>query len=74
MHLLNGNLSGAIRNGSGLQSTGKMKIHFGTGNDSTEDYYIQIGNSTASALGVGNAANVIAAACTVSTQAAARTP
>jgi len=38
IHLLNGNLSGAF-NGSGINSTGKAKIHFGTGNDSAEDYY-----------------------------------
>ncbi len=71
VYLLNGNLSGTnnpatwgsggdgIRghDGTGLQSVGPMKIHFGTGNDSTEDYYyIAIGNSTASALGVGNQA------------------
>ena len=73
VHLLNGNLSGATHSGTGLTSTGKMKIHFGTGNDSAEDYYyVQIGNSTASALGVGNSADVNAAAYTVSTQAAAQ--
>jgi len=72
VHLLNGNLSGPGHNGEGLQSTGKLKIHFGTGNDSAEDYYyITIGNSTASALGVGSEA-VGAAAQTVSTQAAAQ--
>ncbi len=38
-------------NGTGLQPTGPMKVHFGTGNDSSEDYYfISVGNSTASAL------------------------
>lgn len=66
IHLLNGNLSsastaaaewGASHSGEGLDSTGPMKVHFGTGNDSAEDYYyIAIGNSTASALGVGNSA------------------
>jgi flagellin len=55
VYLLNGNLSASSHNGAGLASTAKMKIHFGTGNDSAEDYYyIQIGNATASALGVGN--------------------
>ncbi len=50
-----------------------MKVHFGTANDSAEDYYyIQIGTSTASALGVGNAAATSAKAYTVSTQAAAQ--
>ena len=56
--LLNGNLSGATHDGTGLTSTGKMKIHFGTANDSAEDYYyIQIGSATASALGVGSEAS-----------------
>jgi flagellin len=55
IYLLNGNLSADNFSGSGLQSSGKLKVHFGAGNDSAEDYYyIQIGNSTASALGVGN--------------------
>jgi flagellin len=54
IYLLNGNLSGATHNGSGLTSTGKLKVHFGSGNDSAEDYYyVQINNATASALGVG---------------------
>jgi len=41
IYLLNGNLSGnsATHNGSGVSSTGPLKIHFGTGNDSSEDYY-----------------------------------
>jgi len=54
IYLLNGNLSGSIHNGSGMQSTGKLKVHFGTANDCAEDYYyIQIGTCTASALGFG---------------------
>jgi len=67
IYLLNGNLSSGATNvaewgdthvGSGIASTGPLKIHFGTGNDSAEDYYyIAIGNATASALGVGNAAD-----------------
>ena len=49
-----------------------MKIHFGTGNDSAEDYYyIRIGSATASALGVGNQA-VGSDGYTVSTQQAAQ--
>ena len=80
MKLLDGTLSAANVNdpaashdGSGLVSTGPMKIHFGTGNDSAEDYYyVTIGNCTASALGVGNEAGVDAAAYTVSTQARAQ--
>lgn len=45
MKLLDGTLSGSTHDGTGLTSTGKMKIHFGTANDSAEDYYyITIGN------------------------------
>jgi len=73
VHLLNGNLSSDTHDGSGLTSTGKMKIHFGTGNDSAEDYYyVQIGNATASALGVGNEAHTSLGGYTVSTQARAQ--
>ena len=72
IHRLNGNLSSSSHDGAGMTSTGKMKIHFGTANDSAEDYYyIQIGTSTASALGVGNqatASSATADARTVSTQ------
>jgi flagellin len=56
IHLLNGNLSGtnSVHNGATIKATGPMKVHFGTGNDSAEDYYyVSINNSTASALGVG---------------------
>ncbi|MDR1360162.1 MAG: flagellin, partial [Deltaproteobacteria bacterium] len=54
VHLLNGNLTGAHK-GSGMVSSGKLKIHFGSANDSAEDYYfIEIGSATAKALGVGN--------------------
>ncbi|MBQ9454020.1 MAG: flagellin [Desulfovibrio sp.] len=79
IHLLNGNLSSGTHDGSGtgaapgLDSTGKLKVHFGSGNDSSEDYYyIQIGNSTASAFGVGNSAASNSLAYTVSTQQAAQ--
>ncbi|WP_027177928.1 flagellin [Maridesulfovibrio bastinii] len=60
IHLLNGNMSGEVdaHDGSGMKSNGPVKIHFGTGNDSAEDYYyISIDTATASALGVGSAAN-----------------
>ena len=71
--LLDGNLSSEDHVGTGLTSTGKLKVHFGSANDSAEDYYyIQIGTSTASALGVGNQADTSAKAYTVSTQAAAQ--
>ena len=69
VHLLNGNLSSDDHDGSGLESKGKIKIHFGTGNDSAEDYYyLRIGNATASALGVGNEADSSLGGYTVSTQ------
>ena len=73
VYLLNGNLSGDSHDGEPLQSTGKLKVHFGTGNLSAEDYYyIQIGTATASALGVGNNANIDNAGYSISTQAAAQ--
>ncbi|MDL2316810.1 flagellin [Desulfovibrio sp. OttesenSCG-928-A18] len=73
VYLLNGNLSGSVHDGSEMQSTGKLKVHFGSGNDSAEDYYyIQIGTATASALGVGNSTNIENKAYTVSTQQAAQ--
>ena len=72
IHLLDGNLSSDTHVGSGMTSTGKMKIHFGSANDSAEDYYyIQIGSSTASSLGVGNEASGTDG-MTISTQEAAQ--
>ena len=57
--LLDGSLSGA-HDGSGLDARGRLKIHFGSGNDSAEDYYyIEIGGCTAAALGVGNQAVMV---------------
>lgn len=50
IHLLNGNLANA-HNGKGLNATGALKIHFGSGNDKAEDYYyIQIPSSTTDSL------------------------
>lgn len=50
--LLDGSLTGA-HNGKALTSTGKMKIHFGTNNDSAEDYYyIEINDCTTKGLGL----------------------
>ena len=77
IHLLDGNLSSDTHVGSGMTSTGKMKVHFGSANDSAEDYYyIQIGTSTASALGVGNqsidANGNLRDGSTISTQEAAQ--
>ncbi|GAB6057722.1 flagellin N-terminal helical domain-containing protein [Desulfonatronum parangueonense] len=67
IYLLNGNLSalspnaanwGEDHEGDGLNSKGPLKIHFGPANNSSEDYYyIAIGNSTASALGVGSSSD-----------------
>ncbi len=55
LKLLDGSLEG-VHDGSGLASQGKLKIHFGSGNDSAEDYYyIEIGECTSQALGIGNA-------------------
>ncbi len=73
VYLLNGNLSSTTHDGSGLVSQGQLKIHFGTANDSAEDYYyIKINNSTASALGVGNQAATDSAGFSISTQQAAQ--
>jgi len=59
IYLLNGNLSSNVHDGTGMNPIGKIKIHFGTGNSSAEDYYfINIGNSTASAFGLGLAAGM----------------
>jgi flagellin len=68
--LLDGSLSGAGLDGS---PGNQMKIHFGTGNSSAEDYYyIHINAATASALGVGNGMGTVQAGYTISTQAAAQ--
>jgi len=54
IHLLDGNLQSNVHNGSGLTPTGKLKVHFGSGNDSAEDYYyIQINGAQAWNLGDG---------------------
>ncbi len=61
VHLLDGTLSGT-HDGSGTTSTGELKVHFGPSNNSAEDYYyIEIGNVTASALGIGNSSDSTAA-------------
>jgi flagellin len=68
--LLDGSLSGTALGGA---PGSQMKIHFGTGNSSAEDYYyIRIGNATASALGVGNNTSMSKAGYTISTQSAAQ--
>ena len=71
VNLLDGTLSADPTNanlryqhiGTGLRPSGPMKIHFGTGNDSDEDYYfISIGGATASHFGIGMGAGILTAA------------
>jgi flagellin len=67
--LLDGSLSGTGVDGT---AGNQMKIHFGTGNASAEDYYyVKIDTATASALGVGSGAGT-GAGSTISTQSAAQ--
>ncbi|MFP5239239.1 MAG: flagellin [Acidobacteriota bacterium] len=69
IYLLNGNLSSVAHDGTGLNPTGRIKIHFGSGNSSAEDYYfISIGNSTASGLGIGMSAGSGRPGRSISTQ------
>ncbi|OLN28726.1 Flagellin protein FlaA [Desulfovibrio sp. DV] len=69
IYLLNGNLSSSTHSGAGLNSTGKLKVHFGSSNNSAEDYYyVQIGTSTASAFGLGVGAATTAEGRSISTQ------
>ena len=69
IYLLNGNLSGNTHSGAGINSTGKLKVHFGSGNNSAEDYYyVQIGTSTASAFGLGIGAASTGGGRSISTQ------
>ncbi len=73
IYLLNGNLSSSTHDGSTLVSTGQLKVHFGSLNDSSEDYYyIQINNSTASALGVGSSSAAGSQGFSISTQQGAQ--
>ena len=81
LKLLDGSLSSSSVNpaswgddhsGSSMDATGPLKVHFGTGNSSAEDYYyIAIGSSTASALGIGNN-SAEGAGYSISTQTAAQ--
>ena len=72
LYLLNGNLSSDTHAGTGLVSTGRLKVHFGSDNDSAEDYYyIKIESATASSLGVGNQ-SVAGNGYSISTQDAAQ--
>ncbi len=73
IHLLNGNLSSSEHDGSGITPTGKLKVHFGVGNDCSEDYYyIRIGTATASAFGIGNNSMPGDAGFSISTQEGAQ--
>ncbi len=50
-----------------------MKVHFGSGNDSAEDYYyVSINSATASAMGIGLGAAEGSGGRTISTQALAQ--
>ncbi len=72
LKLLDGSLSGD-HVGTGIKSTGSLLIHFGTSNDSGEDYYyVEIGNSTASSLGLGNQTDSANDGFSISTQASAQ--
>ncbi|MBN2141371.1 MAG: flagellin [Desulfovibrionaceae bacterium] len=74
IYLLNGQLSSATHNGNAVESIGRLKVHFGTGNDSSEDYYyVQIDCATASALGLGHGSGITDnAGKSISTQALAQ--
>jgi flagellin len=62
LHLLDGSLESGYHNGSELTSTGKLKVHFGTGNDSAEDYYyIQIEDMTAEGMSLGDGGTAVVA-------------
>mgnify|MGYP006300515187 CR=1 FL=1 len=62
IYLLNGNLSGIDHDGSGLKSTGMLKVHFGTANDCAEDYYyIRINSATSAALGLSDDGGLVGA-------------
>ncbi len=68
IYLLNGNLSTDTNLSAG---TGALRVHFGTGNDSAEDYYsVKIGIATASGLGIGSNATS-AAGQSIATQSTA---
>lgn len=59
IHLLDGSLQGD-HNASLLRATGKMKIHFGSGNDSAEDYYyIEIADCTTKGLGLSDKKEIV---------------
>ena len=61
IYLLNGNLSGSTHVGSALTPTGKLKVHFGAGNLSSEDYYyVQIDNATVQGAPVIHASDWLA--------------
>jgi len=71
--LLDGTLSSNTHSGEGVagnaNATGKLKVHFGTGNESSEDYYyIKIGEVSAAGLGVGNETEKTRAGYDISTQ------
>jgi len=67
--LLDDSLNSPTHSGASMPSSGKLKIHFGSGNDSVENYYyVQINEATTSALGIGNSASSTQAGHIISTQ------
>ena len=66
--LLDGSLVGrhdgsGASSADGLSSTGALKVHFGTANDSAEDYYyVEIGDCTLAGLGLRDGGNAQALA------------
>ena len=67
--LLDGNLSSDTHSGLAEKATGKLKVHFGPTNESSEDYYyIKIDQVSASSLGLGNATGSTIGGKSVSTQ------
>lgn len=63
IHLLDGSLESDYHSGKELESTGKLKVHFGTANDSAEDYYyLQVEDMTAEGLSLGDGGTVDVAA------------
>lgn len=72
INLLDGSLTGA-HSGTGTDSTGELRMHFGTGNDAAQDFYdLGIPDTSASALGLGNSAGTGIAGTNISTQSSAQ--
>ncbi len=72
--LLNGNLDSDEYHGGFFEDfPGKLKLHYGPSNNENKDFtYLQINDSTASALGVGNNSDPTGDGYTISTQNSAQ--